>query len=340
VSEGVIRKADLKKLAAAVAKAGRFFGPVRGEEGVVLAEVGADTEMAFDYVNVKLPLKRHFFPRTEVLYRYEKGELRDVPLPDGKTVVFGARACDAGALQYLDKVFLGEPAEDPYYARRRANAVVIVLACGDPASTCFCTSLGGGPANRQGADVLAVDLGDSLLFESVSKGGEAFLKEHAKLLAKPKAEESKAAAKAVAEAEKKMRAVGADGATERMKAAADSDMWEHIVERCLGCGICTQVCPTCHCFGIYDERKGSGGRRMRVQDACMFPGFTLEASGHNPRGQRGQRMRQRVMHKFCFAAEKYGDVFCVGCGRCISECPVNMDIRETITATPQDAPGR
>jgi ferredoxin len=329
----VIRKADLGKLVEAVGKTARFFAPVRRSEGVVLDEVGTDSEIEFDYVNVKLPLKRHFFPRAELLYTYEGGQLRDVPLPEGKTVVFGARPCDVLAMLYLDKVFLGEPAADPYYARRRENAVVISLACRAPAPTCFCTSVGGNPAGREGADVLAADLGDALLFESVTEKGQAFLKEHAKLLAKPKEGQTKAAKKAAAEAEKQVAAVEAAGVTDRMKEMSDSPLWEEITQRCLGCGVCTQVCPTCHCFGIYDEPKGSGGKRIRVQDACMFPGFTLEASGHNPRARRGQRMRQRVMHKFCYTAENYGEIFCVGCGRCITECPVNMDVRETISTS-------
>jgi sulfhydrogenase subunit beta (sulfur reductase) len=95
------------------------------------------------------------------------------------------------------------------------------------------------------------------------------------------------------------------------------------------------LCPTCHCFALHDEQAGGQHRRIRTQDACAFPGFTQEASGHNPRTRQGLRMRQRVLHKFRFAAEAFGDIFCVGCGRCVGGCPANVDIRETLTEVPQ-----
>jgi len=331
VAEGVIGKANLGKLVAAVSKAARFFGPVRGGAVVSLAEVGADGKMDFGYAELKLPLKRHFFPRCEVLYTYDREGGSDAPLPGEKTVVFGARPCDAAALLHTDKVFLGQDYTDPYYRQRRENSVVITLACAQPAATCFCTSVGSGPAGKDGADVLAFDLGESLLFESLSEKGAEFMKAHASLFAEPGPEQTKAREKQAAEAEKKVAQVDVSGIAEKLKAAYDSPVWAQITERCLSCGICTSLCPTCHCFGIYDEKGEAGGRRIRVQDACMFPGFTLEASGHNPRTARGNRMRQRVMHKFRYTVENFGDIFCVGCGRCIANCPVNMDVRETLS---------
>ena len=330
MASGAIKKTDLTKLIAAVRADGRFYGPVRGPEGVCLAELGPNDEAVIGYANFKLPPKRYFFPRSEVICTYEADSMTETPLAEEKVVIFGIRPCDARALLYLDKVFLGEPFIDPYYGRRRDNSVVISLACGEPLPTCFCTSVGASPAGSEGADMLAFDVGDSLLFETVTERGEAFMEAHSGLFAEPTAEEVTARDEQASAAEKRVPAVDVSGITEKLQEIFDSPIWEEITQRCIGCGVCTCLCPTCHCFGLYDERDGLKGRRIRAQDACMFPAFTAEASGHNPRASRAQRMRQRVMHKFRYTVETFGDIFCVGCGRCISNCPVNTDIRETV----------
>ncbi len=330
MAEGALSKKDFGKLAAAVGKEAAFLGPVKGDDSF-FSEVDSKTEVDFERANSSLPLKRLFFPQSEALYTYDGDQLGKLPLPEEKVVVFGARPCDARALLQLDKVLLGEPAADPYYQRRRENTTVIALACGAPAPTCFCTSVTGGPHGKEGADVLASDLGDALLFESVSPKGEAFMKVHAGLFANAKPEMKTAKEKQLADAAKKIAKINIDGLAEKLKACYDSPIWAELTERCLDCGACTYSCPTCHCFGIYDETAGAKGKCIRVQDACMFPGFTLEVSGHNPRRARGERMRQRIMHKFRYTVENFGETFCVGCGRCVAACPVNLDVRETVS---------
>jgi ferredoxin len=109
----------------------------------------------------------------------------------------------------------------------------------------------------------------------------------------------------------------------------EADFWDDIAFSCINCGTCTYLCPTCWCFDIQDEVHGKHGIRERNWDSCMFPLFTLHGSGHNPRGQKVQRVRQRFMHKLKYYVDKYGDgIQCVGCGRCIQYCPVNIDIRK------------
>ena len=333
---GAIKKEDLKKLIAAVKEDGSFYGPVMGDEGLSLCELDPDDEVVLDYFNSKLPTKRQFFPWSEVIYTYEGGG--DVPLSEEKSdrvrVLFGVRPCDALSLLYMDKVFLDGEFSDPYYRNRRDHSLIISLACTDPLDTCFCTSVGGSPVGKEGADVLAFDVGESLLFEAVTSKGEAFIKAHSDLFEEPGAKEMMVRDEQALSAEKKVPAVHVAGITEKLRESFDSPIWDEIAQRCLGCGICTYLCPTCHCFGLYDEAHGGEadlrGCRVRVQDACMFPSFTLEASGHNPRTSYGERMRQRIMHKFRYTVENFEDIFCVGCGRCISDCPVNIDIRETL----------
>jgi formate hydrogenlyase subunit 6/NADH:ubiquinone oxidoreductase subunit I len=117
----------------------------------------------------------------------------------------------------------------------------------------------------------------------------------------------------------------------------EDPIWNRLTESCIGCGACTYLCPTCHCFDIADEQHHYQGRRIRTWDSCQYPQFTRHASGHNPRPARKHRLRQRFMHKFSYTVEKSGDIYCVGCGRCVVHCPVNLDIREVIRAF--SAPG-
>jgi ferredoxin len=106
--------------------------------------------------------------------------------------------------------------------------------------------------------------------------------------------------------------------------------WDTLHKKCLACGTCTFMCPTCHCFDIQDEVKAEDGKRMRNWDSCMFPLFTKETSGHNPRPSQKERWRQRVMHKFRYFVDNFNAIACVGCGRCVMYCPVNMDIRKIV----------
>jgi ferredoxin len=131
-------------------------------------------------------------------------------------------------------------------------------------------------------------------------------------------------------AEKKINILKIEGTEEKLNTMIDSPLWEELSNPCLTCAACTYLCPTCYCFDIQDVAKEDRGKRVRVWDSCMFRIYTLEASGHNPRPDKSRRMRQRVMHKFNYYPFLHKEYGCVGCGRCIKYCPVNIDIRETI----------
>jgi sulfhydrogenase subunit beta (sulfur reductase) len=330
MKRGKIDKTDLRKLLAAASKKARCAGPVADRAGVKLEELTADSVLALDYDNFRLSPKLWFFPRSEVIASGSGGALEMTTLPEEATVLFGLRPCDAASLELLDKIFLDEVYLDPYYKARRGNTTIIALACNDPDPACFCTSVGGGPGASSGADVVAFDLGSELLLEAATEKGDAFLTEHGGLLTAPSNADDTAKEKLIADAEAKLQPVNIDGVADKLSNLFDAPIWEAIGERCVGCGTCTYLCPTCHCFGLYDEKAKGNVQRIRTQDACMFPLFTLEASGHNPRGTQGARARQRVMHKFSYTVRNVGETFCVGCGRCVSHCPVNIDIREIL----------
>jgi ferredoxin len=341
MDQAVIRKSDIPKLAGT----GRFFAPARvvGQAYFELAE--NPQEIAYDFTNVRVPLKEVFLPQTELLCSFDYDQITEVPLPAEQILVFGCRPCDARAMAQLDKVFSPENKgwEDPYFRRRRENALVIPLACTNPCPTCFCAAMGGGPAGTAGADLLAHELAagqkGEILLEAVSDKGRKLLETHRGLLAEAGPEVLEAARRADAAASEAVRKanelgvdLGADlSALKRnMDPLFEDGLWEELTASCLGCGACTYLCPTCHCFDIADESRLYKGQRIRTWDSCQFPLFTKHASGHNPRKNKKERLRQRFMHKFSYAVENTGDALCVGCGRCISACPVNLDIRDVI----------
>ena len=324
-------KKNLKKFIMAMLKQGQLRGPVKDSQGVVLGDVTAKSELVLEYANFKLPLKREFFPQCEVISRYDANGLREETVNDESIVMFGVRPCDAQSLVHLDKVFSDEQYTDPYYQKRRDNSLVISLACKTPASECFCSSTGGGPYDKAGADIMSVDLGNSLFFEAVSAKGEAFLTKNKGLFRPPTSKETQQRKRQESDSIKQQPELRISDIPKMLQNATDPLFWDSLAETCLGCGACTFLCPTCHCFDFFEEKQERGGKRLRVHDACMFASFTREASGHNPRSGRGERMRQRIMHKFSYAQENYGRIFCVGCGRCVVNCPSNIDIRETLS---------
>jgi len=326
-----IEKEKLTELAKAIIAGGfRLYGPVRTGGEVALTEVTEEPEFDFDYRNFKTSPKEFFLPQSEVLCRFCRGELvEDAASAPEKKVLLGLRPCDARALWLMDKVFLEEP-EDVYYKENRDKTLVVSAACSSPEATCFCTSVGGSPAGAEGSDILLFDLGETFLLEPVSEPGEEFLNQFSKITKDATKKQISEKEKIAEEAASRMEKLPLDDAAERFAKAFDSDIWEAPSQRCLGCGICTYFCPTCHCFDVTDETLRENGRRVRTWDSCMYSLFTLHASGHNPRPTQNERVRQRFMHKFSYSVENCGELFCVGCGRCIKHCPVNIDLREVI----------
>jgi ferredoxin len=334
----VITKQKLNTLIAAAAKDATFYAPVKGDNGIEYTATTGDQEITYDYVNVKLSPKGIFFPQREVLCRFCGDTLKDVPVPDEKLIVFAGRPCDARSLVELEMVFSDQTSQfqDPYYLERKKNALIITLACNEPAGSCFCTTVGGGPTERTGSDILVSELGDELLFEACTDKGQEFLKTHHEFF-RPPTDAHLAKKAELADHAVEMMNEFPIGEEKQMKQKLDrifeEDVWETLTNNCLGCGACTYLCPTCHCFDITDEKNGHGdGIRLRTWDSCQYALFTMHASGHNPRVNKKQRMRQRLMHKFSYTVEKNDAIFCVGCGRCVLHCPVNLDIRDMLQA--------
>ena len=281
--------------------------------------------------------KDFFFPQTENLMEFrtegKKIEIIDTREESEDFVIFGVRACDVKSFEILDNVFLKEPV-DSYYASRREHGIIVSLACSRPSETCFCKSFGIDCTAPEG-DVSMWKTEDALCLQANTEKGEKLIAAIGELT-----EESGNDAVA-AQQEKTKRiyaklplanlspdAFGGD----KTAAYFDSPEWKKLSQSCLGCGTCTFVCPTCQCYDIKDFKTADGVVRFRCWDSCMYSDFTKMSAGQ-PRLTQTERFRQRFMHKLVYyPANNDGLYSCVGCGRCLSKCPISMNIVKVMKA--------
>jgi len=308
------------------------FAPVRDCDQLVRIDTPRRVEL--HHANTKLSPKSFFFPQTETLLIFDRKTGRALDGDDGNhekpLLLFGIHPCDARAFALMDRIFTSDAPPDPYYVKRRESAITITLACTHPSPTCFCTSVGCAPDAEDGADIILFELEHRYLIKTLTPRGDTLIE---------RAKEYMQNATEADTREKDLLMKAANGQLEQCFDCEmlcekldefDAPYWQELHPKCLGCGICTFLCPTCHCFDITDEVLKRLGRRVRTWDSCMFPLFTQHASGHNPRPTQKERLRQRIMHKFNYTKKCYDETFCVGCGRCILYCPVNIDIRQLI----------
>ncbi len=315
----------------------RVLAPKRSGGKVDFDRVTSLSEVSFDHVQTVQSPKSAVFPRVEELFSFRstdgRVEIRERNLDTlPETVVFGLRPCDAAAFAALEAIFNWD-GPDRLFSARRARTTLVTVACSRADEFCFCTSVGGGPGAVTGSDILLTDLGQGgFLAEIASAKGRELLSAAGSLFG-PAGDADKESRLA------KLPAVFPPDAVAAALAGlfAEPAFWEEQSRRCVGCGACAYVCPTCACFDIQDE-GGATGKRLRCWDSCGFGLFTLHTSGHNPRPLQSQRWRQRLMHKFSYMPERQGVLGCVGCGRCARACPVDMNILEHIRAIAEARP--
>ena len=282
------------------------------------------TEMIIDQLP-KRSAKEAFFPVCEDIMTYEK-EGQKVTVTDidpsrfPETVLVGVRPCDAVAIPVLDAVFSWDY-KDEFFLERRRKTTVIGMACTTADDACFCTAVGLSPSETKGSDLFLTSLeGGGYACETFSDKGEALVTSHTSLFREPTSDTAKPLAQPSAEKVdlKKVKAW--------LDEHFEDPLWDGVAVRCVGCGACAFVCPACHCFDIVDEGTEKAGKRRKNWDACGFWKFTHHASGHNPRDLQPKRYRNRIMHKFKYYDDKFGQTLCTGCGRCVRICPVGIDI--------------
>jgi ferredoxin len=313
-----------------------LIAPVREEETVSLFKpVRGFAEINLGYTNSTVSPKGWLFPQTEEMFFFSTGDgqitLADAQTP-GPAVLFGLRPCDIKGILALDPVFNGAY-QDCYYQKRRQDTILVGLSCTRVERHCFCTSMGGGPTDGEGADLLLTDMDDGYGIEVLTPRGEELVNRYQQYF---DADRENRVIPAREELGKKLaqqftRNVDTTGVKEFLDQHFELPYWGELARRCLGCGICTYICPTCHCFDIFDQSTdGESGVRSRCWDSCMFSHFTRMAGGHNPRPTQKERVRNRFLHKLKYHRDRYNLDGCVGCGRCVTRCPVNIDIRQII----------
>ena len=333
-----IAMASLNALFAKIAADKKLYLPIEKAGKVDFYEWSEGETVRLDALKTVKSAKDVFFPQVENLLKFrvegKSIEINQAPLCEEDFVIFGVRGCDAKSFEILDRVFLVDP-RDEFYASRRAHGIVVTLACSEPEESCFCTNFGVNPANP-GGDATAWIVGEEMFLQANTEKGEKLIAELDE--ADKKAAEDEQAR--ISEIVKKLplnglNLEGFDG--EHLMEKFNDPKWEGLSRACLGCGTCTFVCPTCQCYDIRDYDTGHGVERYRCWDSCMYSDFTLMAAT-TPRPTQMQRYRQRFMHKLCYFPAKNGGMYsCVGCGRCVKKCPMNLNIVKVIKALGEDA---
>ncbi|MFI3172887.1 MAG: 4Fe-4S dicluster domain-containing protein [Eubacteriales bacterium] len=331
-----IAQNNLAALFSLINESQELYVPIKMENQVNFAAWDEEVEVDLTTLNsVKSP-KDAFFPQSETLYTCKKNgstfTVEPEALQSQNFVVFGMKACDVKGIEVLDKVFLSNPV-DTFYAARRSHGTIVAMACHEPEETCFCQAFGV-DASEPVADVATWMIDGELYWKATTEKGEALTEKVKSLLEdtdEAKVEAEKVAIKAIVERlpYTGLSLDGWDG--DHLTEKFEAENWDELYKTCLACGTCTFVCPTCQCYDIKDYTGKNGEvQRYRCWDSCMYSDFTMMAHGNN-RNSQMQRFRQRFMHKLVyFPANNEGMYSCVGCGRCVAKCPSSLNIVKVI----------
>ncbi len=325
-------KQQLDFFASVLQQFGEVHAPVAKKGKYVFARLERWSDAVLEYNRTILPPKKYFLPPCETLMKFRQGTgyTPDSEDLDKKIVLFGVHSCDIYGLNILDDVFAGKY-PDPYYQTRRKNVAIIGIDC-TPDELCFCRSMRADFVDH-GFDLFFNDIGDYyLVFVGTARGDDMVLS--AGSLFEQVSRDDIEEYKRRSEAKRKAFRLDVEirDLPEIFEMEYQADIWNELGDRCLSCGSCSMVCPTCYCYDVVDEVElGSrDGTRTRRWDSCLYSSHALVAGGENFRESRASRIKFRFYHKQRGFVAEFGRPSCIGCGRCIATCPVSIDIIEVL----------
>lgn len=305
----------------------RIFAPVRKNgsfdyEPVERANTGG---IVYNEAKPSSPLKIFFLP------------LRLNVTNDGKparrTIVMGAPACDIEGLKLLDAMYIDEKYTDETYVSRRENTIIIGAACHKTSDSCHCTVYGLNPWPGEGCDISMSHTGEDIILESLSEKGESFMVEISAMThtGEPASGDltmiEKLRAASASEVSSKNNGLPGTADTGKLTEAAGSEFWKKHSAKCVSCGACSAICPTCTCFLLIDR---PGFEKIKQQDTCQYPAFERVAGGEDPLKELSVRFHNRYMCKYVWKPERFHVLACTGCGRCSDGCIAGIDKNKVI----------
>ena len=335
---------ELKPLLDAVAGEMELYVPKKSGEHYTFVRYDPSVRTAVEFNNIRacVPVKEFLFPMRELAAVFPEAL---EPEEIGPFAVFGLKECDLRSIEILDKVFLEEEFEDPFYVKRREMMFIISSDCFEPGRSCFCNVFGGRGFAGGDFDLNVSKVQDGFVIEAGSQKGRDFVKKHCELFtalpdgALTERDEVRAETQEALErnnAELKFDVPIRDLMTDTF----DTDVYDSQAKTCVECQACTRVCPTCHCFYLYDTKQKDYFAKMKMWDSCMRLAYAQVAGGANPRKVLGDRLRHRLMHKLAYFFDRYGIDMCVGCGRCVDAEIGGVDIRTVLKKLNEEFKGK
>ncbi|MBN2531815.1 MAG: 4Fe-4S dicluster domain-containing protein [Spirochaetales bacterium] len=326
---------NLSNLFSVISNAYQLFVPVKINEKRYITPYQPGTGYTIGEVRTVEPLKAFFFPgRTIVALNYEDS------LPDVKKkpyCIAGVKACDLYGCDILDRVFRSEDYTDPFYKQAREETLIISSDCTMAIDTCYCTVFGRNPYPESGYDLNLSPLAKGYLCETGSEKGKNIIEKNSSFFEESDdallIERSKQREKVKASVEELVNRNTIPDSSEFngiIERNYNAGIWQDEAKKCVECGACNTICPTCHCFLLYDQKKEETTARFRTWDSCLLKNFARVAGGSNPRASRWMRLRNRFEKKFDYFPAVFNEYACTGCGRCISACPAKIDIRTVL----------
>jgi len=302
----------------------------------------ASTEIEFNNIRACTPVKEFLFPLRELAAVFpESFEPEDIK----PFAVFGLKDCDLRSIEILDKVFLEDEFRDPFYVTRREKMFIISSDCFEPGESCFCNAMDGQPYAESGFDLNVSQVKDGFIIEVGSQKGKNFIDKNAQLFTDIPEDALADRDKIRTETKKQLEQNNAElkfaaPIRDMMSETQDTDIYDEEAKTCVECQACTRVCPTCHCFYLYDTKQKDYFGKMKMWDSCMRMSYAQVAGGANPRKVLGDRLKHRLMHKFAYFVDRYGVNMCVGCGRCVDAEAGAIDIRKVLKKLSEELKGK